>query len=98
MTPLGTFLKGTDVRHCVLAVFPTLDKAHEAARALRRMGLWDEEVIAVSGEEMLAWLGRPSESDKREGFLLIHSFDEAHTDHIRGLLQKFRPYSVTQLP
>jgi hypothetical protein len=60
MSQLAGFFKGSDThfgvfypRHYLLAVFPDSARAHEARTKLQRSGFADDDVIAVSGEDVV---------------------------------------------
>jgi hypothetical protein len=60
MSQLASFFKGSDTRlgvfypeNYIIAAFPSLDCANEAAAKLRGVGFSREEAIAVSGQDLL---------------------------------------------
>jgi hypothetical protein len=107
----------------IIAVFPTFASAQAAARALARIGLADNEVLAIPGSEALRffeefransglWAGVMSmlsrafgteqiftdadvhRAEAGEGFLAVHSPEEAQTRHIQQLMMPFEPDSM----
>src|SRR5579872_3697848 len=60
MSQLASFFKGSDTRlgvfypeHYILATFSSRNRAEEAGARLRRAGFSTDEVIAVSGQDLL---------------------------------------------
>ena len=60
MSRLTTFFKDADVefgvfypKHCLLAVYETLEEANRTRTELTQAGWRSEDVIAVSGEEVV---------------------------------------------
>ena len=60
MSRLSTFFKGADTqfgvfypKHCLLAAFPNLADADRAKQQLNYSGRVDEDLISVSGEEVI---------------------------------------------
>jgi hypothetical protein len=70
MSRLSTFFKGTDTefgvfypKNHLLAIFPNLTDAKRAAQELNNSGRGDQEVICVSGEEVVEFAEEHSLKD-----------------------------------
>jgi hypothetical protein len=60
MSQLSAFFKGSDTQlgvfypeHYIVATFDSIDRANGAAATLRRAGFSEDEVIAVSGQDLV---------------------------------------------
>ena len=93
MSRLAGFFQGSDTRmgvfypkHYLLAVFPSLSEAQEAARRLILAGRPSQDVIAVPGEDVIDLVEEHHKKDGLWGLLMtevsrLMDTEAVYTDH-----------------